>query len=156
MFGDLNNDGGTDILVTNNNGPARLLLNVAPERGHWVLVKLEGVRSNRSGYGSVVELIREDGTSLQRWVRGDGSYLAANDPRVHFGLDKSDEVDRIQVRWPAGGCESWDQIAVDQIVTLREGSGRACPVPSATPLINRIGQYDQNSVKFPYFALLCP
>ena len=126
VFGDVNNDGGTDILVTYNNGPARLLLNVAPDRGHWILVHLEGVRSNHSGYGSVVELIRKDGTSLQRWVRGDGSYLAANDPRVHFGLGKSTEVDRIQVHWPAGGCEFWNQNMVDRIMTLREGSGQAC------------------------------
>jgi enediyne biosynthesis protein E4 len=126
VFGDVNNDGGIDILVTNNNGPARLLLNTVPNRGHWILVKLEGVHSNRSGYGSTVELIRKDGTSVQRWVRGDGSYLAANDPRTHFGLGKSPDVQRIQVRWPAGGCEYWDQIAVDRIVTLREGSGHGC------------------------------
>jgi hypothetical protein len=128
VFGDVNNDGGTDILVTYNNGPARLLLNVLPERGHWIQVHLEGVRSNRSGYGSLVELIRKNGTSLQSRVRGDGSYLAANDPRVHFGLGKSTEVDRIRVRWPAGGCEFWNQIMVDHIVTLREGSGQACPM----------------------------
>ena len=127
VFGDVNNDGGIDILVTNNNGPARLLLNAASGRGHWLLVKLEGVRSNRSGYGSSVELIRKDGSSVKHWVRGDGSYLAANDPRVHFGLGKSPEVDRVQVRWPAGGCEYWNQIAVDRILTLREGSGQACP-----------------------------
>ena len=66
----MNNDGGIDILVTNNNGPARLLLNTAPERGHWILVKLEGVRSNRSGYGSVVELIRKDGTSVTALGQG--------------------------------------------------------------------------------------
>jgi hypothetical protein len=84
VFGDVNNDGGMDILVTNNNGPARLLLNTAPERGHWLLVKVEGVRSKRSGYGSVVELFRKDGTSVQRWVRGDGSYLAANGSQGPF------------------------------------------------------------------------
>jgi hypothetical protein len=133
VFGDVNNDGGVDILVTNNNGPARLLLNTVPERGHWLLVHVEGVRSNRSGYGSVVELFRQDGTSVKRWVRGDGSYLAANDPRVHFGLGKSSEVDRIQVHWLSGACESWKQIAVDRIVNLREGSGQPCPVPSANP-----------------------
>jgi len=133
VFGDVNNDGGLDILVTNNNGPARLLLNTAPERGHWLLVHVEGVHSNRSGYGSVVELFRKDGTSVKRSVRGDGSYLAANDPRVHFGLGKSSEVDRIQVHWLAGACESWKQIAVDRIVNLREGSGQPCPVPSANP-----------------------
>jgi enediyne biosynthesis protein E4 len=126
VFGDVNNDGGMDILVTNNNGPARLLLNTAPQRGHWILVRLEGVRSNRSGYGSVVELFRKDGTSIRRWVRGDGSYLAANDPRVHFGLGKSPELDRIQVRWPAGGCDAWNQVAVDRSVTLREGTGATC------------------------------
>lgn len=126
VFGDVNNDGGMDILVTNNNGPARLLLNAVPERGHWLMVKIEGTRSNRSGYGSVVELVRKDGTSVKRWVRGDGSYLAANDPRVHFGLGISPDVARLQVRWLGGSCESWNQTAVDRVVTLREGSGQAC------------------------------
>ena len=126
VFGDVNNDGGIDILVTNNNGPARLLLNTVPDRGHWLLVHLEGVRTNRSGYGSVVELVRKDGTSVRRWVRGDGSYLAANDPRVHFGLGKDTEVDRIQVHWLAGECEAWQQTAVDRIVNLREGTGQPC------------------------------
>ena len=125
-FGDLNNDGGIDIVVTNNNGPARLLLNTVPRRGHWILARVEGARSNRSGYGSVVELIRKDGASLQRWVRGDGSYLAANDARVHFGLGESSEAVGIQVRWPAGGCDSWNQVAVDRIMTLREGNGKDC------------------------------
>ncbi len=133
VFGDVNNDGGIDILVTANNGPARLLLNTVPERGHWILVHVEGVRSNRSGYGSVVELFRKDGTSVKHWVRGDGSYLAANDPRVHIGLGKSPEVDRIQVHWLGGACESWNQIAADRIVNLREGSGQPCPVSSTRP-----------------------
>jgi hypothetical protein len=133
VFGDVNNDGGVDILVTNNNGPARLLLNTVPDRGHWIQVHVEGVHSNRSGYGSVVELFRKDGTSVKSWVRGDGSYLAANDPRVHFGLGKSAEVDRLQVHWLAGACESWKQTAVDQIVNLREGSGQPCPASSANP-----------------------
>jgi enediyne biosynthesis protein E4 len=126
VFGDVNNDGGVDILVTNNNGPARLLLNTVPNRGHWILVHLEGVRTNRSGYGSVVELVRKDGTSVKRWARGDGSYLAANDPRIHFGLGKSPDVDRIQVHWLAGTCEAWPQAAVDRIVNLREGTGQPC------------------------------
>jgi hypothetical protein len=126
VFGDVNNDGGVDVLVTNNNGPARLYLNTVPDRGHWILVHLEGMRTNRSGYGSVVELVRKDGTSVRRFVRGDGSYLAANDPRVHFGLGKSPDIDRIQVHWLAGGCEAWQQTAVDRIVNLREGAGQPC------------------------------
>ncbi|MBV9398078.1 MAG: CRTAC1 family protein [Bryobacterales bacterium] len=128
IFGDVNNDGGVDILVANNNGPARLLLNTAPERGHWITVVLEGVKSNRSGYGSSVELIRKNGTAVKRWVRADGSYLASNDPRVHFGLGKSPDIERIKVRWPAGGCEWWNQSVADRIVTLREGAGMPCGV----------------------------
>ena len=133
VFGDVNNDGGTDILITNNNGPARLLLNTVPNRGHWLLVHLEGTKTNRSAYGSVVELVRKDGTSVRRWVRGDGSYLAANDPRVHFGLGKDTEVNRIQVNWLAGECESWKTGGVDTIVNLKEGTGQPCvAVPSGS------------------------
>jgi enediyne biosynthesis protein E4 len=132
IFGDVNNDGGIDILVTNNNGPARLLLNTAPDRGHWLMVHLEGTKTNRSAYGSVVELVRKDGTLLKRWVRGDGSYLAANDPRVHFGLGKDTAVDRIDVHWLAGECESWKQTAVDRIVNLKEGRGQPCATQSAS------------------------
>jgi hypothetical protein len=126
VFGDVNNDGGTDMLVTNNNGPARLLLNTVPNRGHWLLVHLEGTKTNRSAYGSVVELVRMDGTSVKEWVRGDGSYLAANDPRAHFGLGKDAAVNRIQVYWLAGECEWWAQTAVDTIVNLKEGTGQSC------------------------------
>ncbi len=129
-FGDVNNDGGVDILVTNNNGPARLLLNTVPDRGHWLLVHLEGVRTNRSAYGSVVELVQSNGTSVKRWVRGDGSYLAANDPRAHFGLGKATDVARINVYWLAGECESWNQTAVDTVVKLKEGTGQPCAARS--------------------------
>lgn len=130
-FGDVNNDGGVDILVTNNNGPARLLLNTVPNRGHWLLVHLEGTKTNRSAYGSVVELVRKDGSAAKRWVRGDGSYLTANDPRVHFGLGKDTAVDRVNVYWLAGECETWPQGQVDTIVNLKEGTGQSCSAQSA-------------------------
>jgi hypothetical protein len=87
----VNNDGGLDILVTNNNGSTRLLLNTVPDRGHWLLVHLEEVKTNRSGYGSVVELVRKDGTSVKAWVRGDGSYLAANIREFTSAWEKTSE-----------------------------------------------------------------
>ena len=126
VFGDVNNDGGVDVLVTNNNGPARLLLNTVPNRGHWLLVRLEGTKTNRSAYGSLVELVRKDGTYMKRRVRGDGSYLAANDPRVHFGLGQAAEIDHLSVHWLAGDCESWKAMRVDTILNLKEGTGQAC------------------------------
>jgi hypothetical protein len=81
---------------------------------------------DRSGYGSVVELVRKNGKPVKRLARGDGSYLASNDPGIHFGLGKSPDVDRVQIHWPAGGCEAWQQTAVDRIVNLREGTGQPC------------------------------
>jgi hypothetical protein len=73
-------------------------------------------------------LVRKDGTSVRRWVRGDGSYLAANDARVQFGLGTDTEVNRLQVYWLAGECESWKQTGVDTIVNLKEGTGQTCVV----------------------------
>jgi len=70
--------------------------------------------------------VRMDGTSVKRWVRGDGSYLAANDPRVHFGLGNDTAVNRIQVHWLAGECESWKPTTVDTVVNLKEGTGQPC------------------------------
>ena len=89
VFGDVNNDGGIDILVTNNNGPARLLLNTAAgtrtlDPGPSGRSPLQPVRVRKRG-----RAVSEGRDIIQRWVRGDGSYLAANDPRVHFGLGKS-------------------------------------------------------------------
>jgi hypothetical protein len=69
---------------------------------------------------------------MKRYVRGDASYLAANDPRAHFGLGKATSIDRIQVYWLAGGCEMWKPEGIDTIMNVREGSGKPCPALSAT------------------------
>jgi enediyne biosynthesis protein E4 len=126
VFGDVDNDGGIDVLVTNNNGPARLLRNTLPDRGHWLLVALEGTRSARSAYGSEVTLRTERGVSSSRIARSDGSYLAAHDPRIHFGLGSMDGSATIEVRWLGGVCEEWAVAHVDAVVTLQQGSGREC------------------------------
>ncbi len=127
VFGDVDNDGGIDILVTNNNGPVRLLRNIAPQRGHWITLALQGVRSNRSGYGSVVELIRKNGSSVSQWVRGDGSYLAANQQPGSLRITQVGRYRSRPGRWPAGHCEAWSGVPLDKITALREGSGQECP-----------------------------
>ena len=99
-FGDIDNDGDVDILVTNNNGPVRLLLNEVGSRRHWLQVQLQGVTSNRYGMGARVVLIRDGKKSLWRRAHTDGSYLSANDHRVHFGLGLDAQVKAVVVHWP--------------------------------------------------------
>jgi hypothetical protein len=123
-FGDIDNDGDVDIVVANNNGPTRLLRNTV-SGNHWLGVRLEGTQSNRAGLGARVAVLRADGTALWRRAHTDGSYLSANDPRVHFGLGDDPHIQAVGVLWPNGRRERWDAVSADGFVTLREGSGLA-------------------------------
>jgi hypothetical protein len=122
-FGDIDNDGRIDIVVTNNNGPARLLLNETPSRGHWLEVRLQGVKSNRDGIGARVAVLPDGQKPLWRRVHSDGSYLSASDVRVHFGLGVATEA-RVWVDWPDGLREAWSGVHSGAIITLREGTGQ--------------------------------
>ena len=122
-FGDIDNDGDIDIAVANNNGPARLLLNEAATGNHWLSIRLQGTGSNRDGAGARVAVLREGKPPLWRRAHTDGSYLSANDQRVHFGLGDDAAIDSVVVRWPNGNHETWQDIGADRFVTLVEGSG---------------------------------
>jgi len=136
-FGDVDNDGDIDIAVTNANGPVRLLRNRIGSRNHWLLVRLIGTTTNRDAYGARVALFRKGRPPLWRRVAADGSYLSANDPRVHFGLGTDDELraarlQEILVVWPGGSGETWEVTRPDHILTLRQGAGRAVR-PQSSP-----------------------
>ena len=122
-FGDVDNDGDIDVLVTNNGGPARLLLNAAAAPRHWLQVRLEATADNRQGLGARVGVRRADGALVWRRARADGSYLSASDPRVHFGLDADAAVAEVVVRWPRGTSERWSNLRANRIVTLKQGTG---------------------------------
>ncbi len=127
-FGDIDNDGDVDIVVTNANGPVRLLLNQAGSRNHWLEVRLEGVKVNRDAYGARIALTRRGRPLIWRRAATDGSYLSAHDPRVHFGLGTDAELrsfppESILVVWPDGSKERWNVTRADQILTLRQGAG---------------------------------
>lgn len=122
-FGDIDNDGDVDVLVANNNGLARLMLNQNATKQHWLQVRLTGVKDNRNGFGARVAVIRKSGTTWRR-VHTDGSYLAANDPRVHFGLGKETAIEGIGVIWPTGSREIWTNVKVDSLQVLKQGTGK--------------------------------
>ena len=126
-FGDIDNDGDTDVVVSNNSGPARLFVNEIGSRNHWVGLRLSGTSTvgGRDMLGARVEISRPDQTTLWRYARADGSYASANDPRVLVGLGESVDLPRVRVIWPGGGVEVWEAVEIDRYTTLTEGQGTA-------------------------------
>jgi hypothetical protein len=122
-FGDVDNDGDVDIVVSNNEGPVRLLINQAAGANKSLHVRLEQPGPNRFAFGARVGVERKGQKTLWRRVRTDGSYLSANDVRLHFGLGPSRDVDAIVVEWPDGQSERFTAIPADGVVTLRRGTG---------------------------------
>ncbi len=120
-FGDIDHDGDIDIVVTNNNGPVRLLLNQSSNRHHWLQVRPSQPRGNRFAFGARVGLERRGRPTLWRRVRTDGSYLSASDAGVHFGLGTSTDIDAIVVEWPDGTRERTTGIAPDRVVAIHRG-----------------------------------
>jgi enediyne biosynthesis protein E4 len=126
-FGDVDNDGDVDVLVTNNAGPVRLLLNQSPPRRAWLEARLEGTADNRQGIGARVGLLTRGGATVWRRAHTDGSYLSASDPRVHFGFPAAADVAGVVVEWPRGSREMWTDLRVNQVVTLKQGTGKRPP-----------------------------
>lgn len=126
-FGDLDNDGDTDVLVTNNNGSARLLRNDLPRRHHWLGLNLRGTTAARDGQGALVRIVRPGGAAALRRAHTDGSYLSASDPRVFVGLGADARVAGVEIAWRRGEREIFEAVPVDRMVTLRQGEGRRLP-----------------------------
>ncbi len=133
LLGDLDNDGDTDAIVTNNNGPARLLVNNIGNRNRWVGLRLTAGKPPRDMLGARVGVFRDEGPPLWRRAHTDGGYGSAHDPRVLVGLGTATTVRRVQVVWPSGRTEEWTDIAVNQWRTLTEGTGRDAPKAQVQP-----------------------
>jgi hypothetical protein len=120
-FGDFDNDGDMDVLIMNRNEPPSLLRNDAPSGNHWLKVRLEGTKSNRSAIGSRV-MVRYGGKVQAQCVTSQTSFLSSNDPRLHFGLGNVTTAD-VEVHWPTGVTETFAGQKADQLLTIREGQG---------------------------------
>ena len=124
--GDVDADGDLDLLVSNLQGPARLLRNDAPRQGRWLVLRAVDPRYSRDAYGARVT-VHAGGRRFVRTIGGGFSYLSSSDPRAHFGLGPASAVERIEVRWPDGLRERFFGGEVDRARTLSRGTGRASP-----------------------------
>ena len=118
-FGDYDEDGDIDILVTNCGGAARLVRNEGGNAQNWLMVRTVGTRSNRDGVGARVKVVAGDLEQI-RQVRSGSSYLSINDPRVHFGLGSRERVDLVEVKWPSGVVQQLEQVPVNQVLFVEE------------------------------------
>ncbi len=121
-FGDINNDGNVDIVIVNVGELPSLLLNQGSNGNHRVLFKLIGMKSNKSGIGARVTVMTATSTQFNE-VRGGGSYLSQNDPRLHFGLGADSKISQIEIRWPNGKIETLRELPADFIYTIVEEQG---------------------------------
>ncbi|MGI8980704.1 MAG: CRTAC1 family protein [Pirellulaceae bacterium] len=129
-LGDMDGDGALDLLVTQIGGPARILRNIAPARGHWLMVRALDPALHREALGAEVRVV----TGARRWqsiIQPGQSYQCANDPRAHFGLGPVDRIDSIEVLWPDGTLEQFPCRGVDRVVEVQHGKGKALPAKGA-------------------------
>src|ERR1700744_996610 len=118
-FGDLNNDGKIDIVVTVLNGEPQLLMNRSPNHSHWLILKLVGVADNRDGLGTKVKITTANGAQYNEATTAVG-YNSSSDKRVYFGLGTATVVDRIDLAWPTGVKQVLKNVMADQILTIVE------------------------------------
>jgi len=121
-IGDLWNDGRLSAVVSNMNAPPSLLVNQVRTANHWVAFRAIGTKSNRDGIGARIRVKAGTRTLIDE-VRSGSSFDSNNDMRVHFGLGAAAKIDWVEVRWPSGLLEKFENVAVDAIHTMKEGTG---------------------------------
>ena len=121
-FGDLDNDGRIDAVVTVLGGQVRILRNVSPGGNHWILLKLVGTRSNRMGIGAQIRIATPDGRTQWNEVTTAVGYASSSDSRAHFGLGANRTIKEMEIRWPSGVKQTLRDVESDRVLTVEEPS----------------------------------
>lgn len=122
-IGDLDNDGDIDIVVNNLDDSPELFRCETPPDRNWILIHLQGTRSNRNGLGARV-IVRAGGVEQVHEVHSSGGFLASSDPRAHFGLGSSEFIGELEIRWPSGVAQKFRNIRSKQIIGVKEGDDK--------------------------------
>jgi hypothetical protein len=130
-IGDINNDGRIDAVVSTNGGPPHVLLNLTETGNHWITLRLIGHKSNRDGIGAQVKIVTALGAQWATVTTSSG-YLSASDPRVHFGLGKAVDIQRVEIRWPSGIQQLLVDVKGGQQITVDEPAQSSSARPLAT------------------------
>lgn len=119
-FGDLNNDGAMDIVVTSLNEAPRILINSGGSGNHWLMLSLTGHKSVRDAIGAKVKLTTASGRALYNHVAASVGFMSSSDKRVHFGLGGEAKIRSLEIRWPSGVRQTLRDVAADQFVKIDE------------------------------------
>jgi hypothetical protein len=118
-FGDMDNDGRVDAVVTALDERVEVWRNVSPTPNHWISIRTVGTRSNRDGIGARIKVTSPSGTRYGH-VNTAVGYGGASDVRVHFGLGRDDHVTKLEIRWPSGAVQVLENVPADQVLVVRE------------------------------------
>lgn len=134
-YGDFDNDGDLDILVTTNGGPAKLLRNDGGNQNRFLRIRAFGNGTNASGIGARVTVTLPDGTRQWQMVHSGSSYCSQSELTLTFGLGRNDKAERVEIEWPGGKTERINGLAANQLYNIREGRGviENRPLPLVTP-----------------------
>jgi hypothetical protein len=119
-FGDLNNDGAMDIVVSSLNEKPRILMNTGGNGNHWLMLSLVGHKSARDAIGAKVKLTTASGRVLHNHVAVSVGFMSSSDKRVHFGLGPEMKIQSIEIRWPSGTIQTLKGVAADQFLKVEE------------------------------------
>ena len=122
-FGDLNNDGSVDIVVTALSESPRILINTAASSNHWLLLSLVGHKSARDAIGATVKLTTASGRVLYNHVAISVGFMSSSDKRVHFGLGQESKIASLEITWPSGIRQTLKDVAADRLLKIDEPAG---------------------------------